>query len=241
MNEPLYTIMIPSLRPSQLTECLASIECYRESIDYEVIVISPFDIEPHPNVVHMKETESEGSYKALAMGYKQAKGEYITILPDDCRATPSFMTNMVKFMRLHDNKVFEGNFRLFNNNGERPEPGYYHKLIAPFFCIRRDITEQVGGLIDCYYRSFYGDSDLSLRVWHCGGQVQTCPNAWIRHVDYSDEIHRNSYNNYFQHDREAFIKRWHHIYAPPGENFLGSIPVCYPDTRKPGLPTGWLK
>ena len=73
MNKPLVSIILPSLRPSELAECLASIHRYTVGIDYEVVVVSPFDIEPHPNVVHVKEDRSEGVYKAAANGYGEPK------------------------------------------------------------------------------------------------------------------------------------------------------------------------
>jgi len=53
-DNPLVSIILPSLRPSQLAQCLASIERYTVGIDYEVVVVSPFDIEPHSNVVHVR-------------------------------------------------------------------------------------------------------------------------------------------------------------------------------------------
>ncbi len=225
MDKPLTSIILPSLRPSQLARCLASIERYTETIDYEVVVISPFDIEPHPNVVHVKETGAEGLYQAVASGYERAKGEYIIHIPDDSRATPLWAANMIAFMRPHDDEIFEGNFRHFDAKGERPEPGIYSRLYAPFFCIRRDKADRIGGLMDCYYKRFWGDPDLSLRVWHNGGRVETCPNTWVYHAECSDEIHESSYKSYFIRDRDAFIQRWHHIYAQPDESFGGSQPV----------------
>jgi len=119
MNKPLVSIVLPSLRPSQLAQCLASIHHYTVGIDYEVVVVSPFDIEPHPNVVHVKEVRSEGTYQAVASGYERAKGEYIIHIPDDCRATPLWAANMIAFMRPHDDEIFEGSFRFFDAKGER--------------------------------------------------------------------------------------------------------------------------
>lgn len=225
MYKPLISVILPSLRPSQLAQCLASIHRYTVGIDYEVVVVSPFDIEPHPNVVHVKEARSEGVYKAVANGYEQVKGEYIIHMPDDSRPTPFWAANMIAFMSPYDDELFEGNFRHFDARGERPEPGIYGKLYAPFLCIRRDKADRIGGLMDCYYKSFWGDLDLSLRVWHNGGRVETCPNAWVYHADCNDDAYKSSYSSYFVHDREAFIRRWHHIYAQPGESFFGSQPV----------------
>jgi GT2 family glycosyltransferase len=235
MDKPLISIILATMRPSQLVACLASIHRYTADVNYEVVVISPYQIDAHPNVFHVKEDRPEGMYKAVAMGYEKARGEYLIQIADDSRATPLWVSNMIKFMKPHDGEIFEGNFRHFNVLGERPEPGYYGKLIAPFFCIRKDKADRIGGLMDCYLRSFRGDSDLSLRVWHNGGRVETCPDAWVYYPDYADKVHENSHNKYFELDKEAFIKRWHPLLAKPDEEFVGAKPVS-DTTITPDLP-----
>jgi glycosyltransferase involved in cell wall biosynthesis len=180
-------------------------------------VVSPFDIKPHPNVVHVRELKREGVIKAVTCGYEQSKGQYIIVMADDNRATPHWVTNMIAFMRPHDDEIFEGRFRHLLASGEQHESTVYGKLFACFFCIRRDKIARVGGLFDCCYKAFWADPDLSLRVWHNGGRVETCPNAWVYSANYDDEIHIASVSTYFDHDQEAFFQRWYHIYAQPGE------------------------
>jgi len=218
MDKPVLSIILPSLRPSQLAQCLASIERYTGDIDYEVVVVSPFDIDPHPNVVYVKEARREGVYQAVAHGYERARGEYIILIPDDSRATPLWAANMIEFMRPHDDEIFLGSLRRFDATGELPEITIYGKLFALYFCIRRDKVARVGGLMDCYYRSFWADPDLSLRVWHNGGRVETCPEAWFYYIECKDDVHQSSYNSYFLRDQEAFFQRWYHICAQPGES-----------------------
>lgn len=219
MDKPLLSIILPSLRPSQLAQCLASIERYTRDTDYEVVVVSPFDIDPHPNVVHVKEARREGVCQATTNGYERAKGEYIILIPDYSRVTPLWAANMIAFMRPHDNEIFQGGFQRFDATGELPELTIYGKLYAPFSCIRKDKVPCVGDLFDCYYKSFYADPDLSLRVWHNGGRVETCPNSWVYYTTHcEDDVHQSSYNSYFLRDQEAFFQRWYHIYTQPGES-----------------------
>ncbi|MFC1921603.1 glycosyltransferase family 2 protein, partial [Chloroflexota bacterium] len=237
MNKPLVSIVLPSLRPIQLAECLASIHRYTVGIDYEVVVISPFNIDPHPNVVYVKEDKPEGVYRAVARGYERAEGEYIIHIPDDCWVTPNWLTNMISFMKPHDDEIFIGSFRRFNVKEERVEQGHYGKLIAPFICIRRDKVYLVGSLMDCHYRSFWGDPDLSLRVWHNGGRVETCPDAWIYYPDRRvDKTYESSYNNYFTRDKEAFISRWYPIFGRPVDTPLGHQQPLEPSVLPDSLP-----
>lgn len=229
MSGPGVSIILPSLRPFQLAQCLASIERYTVDIDYEVVVVSPFDIDPNPNIVHVKEVSREGVCRAVTAGYERARGEYVILMADDSRATPLWVTNMIAFMRPHDDEIFEGRFQHFQATGVVPEFTVYGKLYTGFFCIRRDKVARIGGLFDCYYRGFWADPDLSLRVWHHGGRVETCPNAWVYSADCPDDVHENSYNKYFVRDQEAFFRRWYHIYAQPGES--RSFAAC--QGRKP--------
>jgi len=236
MSGPVVSILLATLRPTQAERCLESIHRYTRDIEYEVVVVSTFVVATHPNVVHVRETKREGMYRAIALGLKQAKGEYIIQIADDCRATPKWAANMVAFMRPHDSEIFEGSFRHFDVRGERAEQGHYGKPIAPFICIRRDVIPEVGGLMDLYYQTFFGDPDLSLRVWHAGGRVETCPNAWVYHCDCDDELYEYRYNSYFNRDLEAFIRRWYHIYGRPGDTPLGHESPLRKQTLSPELP-----
>ncbi len=220
MNNHLVSILIGSIRPRLLNICLESIRRHTSDIDYEVVIVSPFEIEANPKMVHIKEKPG-GYYKAIADGFEATRGNYIIHIADDCRATPKWAANMIAFMKPHDNEIFEGSFRHFDVRGERPEQGHYGKLIAPFICIRKDNALRVGGLIDSSYQRFFGDPDLSLRVWQQHGKVETCPNAWIYHCDFDDDQYVKAYNKYFTKDRETFISRWYHVFGRQGDTPLG--------------------
>ena len=220
----LVSIIIPSIRPQEIEACLSSIDEYTEGFDYEVLVTAAFEIKKHLNTTRIVETEPEGTYRAVAQAYEYALGEYIVHIPDDARATPFWLSNMLDFMRPHDREVFEGSFRYYDKNGEGHQHGYYGKRFAAFICIRRDVADHIGGLMDTSYRSFYGDPDLGLRVWKGGGQVKTCYNAWLQREDCLDDKRVYSRSLYFSHDEKVFVDRWHKIYGN-GIPFNGSYPV----------------
>lgn len=220
------SIIIASLRPNELKRCLDSIYGCSEGIDYEVVVVSPFDIEPHPRVVHVKEKKAEGNYNAVAKGYKKAKGEYIVVLSDDLVVTQGWLQNMVAFMRPHDNEVFQGRFKhmVMHESGgqsvvlERPLMNYFGYMFSGFPCMRRDKLDQIGGLFDnTLLHGFWGDPDLGLRVWSYtrvvgyNGSVQTCPDSVILAYPCLDELDRTSKEKWQQSDGEAFCRRWEPI------------------------------
>jgi len=215
------SIVIGSVRHHQTVKCLESIHRYTKDIPYEVVLIAPFDIEPHPNVVYVRESNPRGYYWAISDAFEQASGEYIIHIADDCRATPLWAKNMINYMKLHDGEIFEGSYRHFDVKGERAPQGHYGKLIAPFICIRKDVARQIGGLMDTYYTSFCGDPDLAMRVWHNGGSVGTCPDAWIYHCDDDDEQFFKRRKKYGAKDVQAFLARWYELYRRPGDVHTG--------------------
>ena len=89
--------------------------------------------------------------------------------------------------------LFEGSFLSFDVNDEKPEQGRYGKLIAPFICRSKDTMTRMNTLMDNCYIRFFSDSDLSLRVWHQGGKVETYPDAWIYHCNNNDEQYNQAY------------------------------------------------
>jgi GT2 family glycosyltransferase len=232
MQDVSLSIIIPTLRREEMRRCLASIEKYTADIRYEVLIIAPFDWPDQSDVVLVREEKPEGVYRAVSRGFEVAAGEYVIHMPDDARATPGWAQNMISFVEAHPGLV-EGNFRHFDVRGERPEPGVYGRLYAPFLCMKRADIRRVGGLMDPHFRSFWGDPDLSLRVWHAGGEVRTCPDAWIYHADHDDTIHKRSLSQYFTADREAFMARWEPIYGVPGVPFRGSVPIAHQLPRTP--------
>lgn len=227
MSKPAVSIVIPSVRPVELETCLSSIDIYTSDIDYEVLVTTAFEIEKHKNTIRIKEDKLEGTYCAVSKAYEHVKGTYIVHIPDDARATQNWLANMLIFMKPHDKEIFEGSFRYYDNNGEGDQHGYFGKHFAAFICIRKEVADQIGGLMDLSYRSFYGDPDLSMRVWNNGGKVLTCHNAWLQREDCLDSNHIHSHNMYFSIDERTFIKRWYSIYGG-GIPFHGSCPLGHP-------------
>ena len=227
MRHAELSIIVASLRPGQLEKCLESIEHHTANVDYEVVVIAPFPVCPRPRLVYIPEIEPIGMYVAVNMGFARAQGKYIINIPDDARATLNWAANMLAFMKPHDTEIFEGNFRHFDLiNGERPEPGYYGKLYAPFFCIRKAVAIRIGGLMRTCYHRFFGDPDLSMRVWFSNGAVATCPDAWVYHNDCKDRVYQNGYDKYFATDRDTFMWRWQPVYGRSRE-----VPVSLPVKR----------
>ena len=185
------SILIPSLRPVALDLCVDSIG-KSVGVTYEILV----------------DRELGGIYKAVERLLIKSKGNYILHIPDDCLILKDSIFNMIKFC---GDRFVLGDFR--SRNKDFIEDGPSLTLInrmpfSRFPFIKKSFIDLIGGFMDTRYNSFYGDPDLSMRVWSSGGIVETCPDAWLIGVEEKDLVHLSSKKQYEKKDRELFENRW---------------------------------
>jgi len=207
----MISLIIPSLRKSQIEECIDRIDETTHGIEYELIVVSPF--RPPLSARWVEEAKPQGVNRAVQKGFKVAKGEYIMTLSDEDRFTDDYLKTMFDFVDPHKGELFIGNPGLFGGVGPsvRPAIGYFGLMFAPFPFVHRDTIKALGGLYDPIFTSFFADSDFSLRCWAMGGEVVRYPEARLYHRHIKDDIHMNAYNKNFVKDEATFIKRWGHL------------------------------
>lgn len=199
------SIIIPSLRADKMENLAKQFAEYCSK--YEIIVISPNEINVE-NTVWIKEDKPAGIYKAVEKGLKKAKGDYILHMPDDMEIFPDTINNALKFMDWKKKTIV--GFKCVGNDGLEFEiGGYFGKIFASCPLISRKTLKYLDNiLMDTYYTSFYGDPDLSLRLWVKGGKVEICKEAKMYIHGCHDEIKINSLQAYEDKDKEKFIKRW---------------------------------
>lgn len=155
----------------------------------------------------IKNNKNLGFAPANNKGYKSAKGDYILLLNNDTKVTPSFLTKMVKRMQKDMNvgvlqpKIYmmdEPN-RLDNAGsfltriGFLEHWGFGEKDSSEFdietavfsakgacMLIKREVIEKVG-LFDDAFKSYFEESDFCWRVWLGGWKVLFFPKAHIYH------------------------------------------------------------
>lgn len=184
------SIIIPSLRPKSLDSCIASI--YRtEGASFQILI----------------DGANGGIYKNVDSLIAESCGEYILHIPDDVLVKPDTIANMIKFCA---DRFVLGSFRSFSRKWELEDgDSYYNDLLwSRFPFMKKSLIKNIGGFMDTSFNSFYGDPDLSLRVWSAGGSVETCHDAWIIGVNAEDKVHDESKKKYEAIDREVFKARW---------------------------------
>lgn len=190
----MVSIILPSLR-------LEATEILREKIakctkDYELIIT----------------TELGGVNRAAQNALHSAKGDYILLICDDMEPTEGWVGTMKDFI---GDKFAIGNFRALDDwENLLPVEKYYNKVYSWFPFISRESLEKLGGvLLDTRYKSFYGDPDLSLRMWWAGGEVLTCNDARIKLCGIYDDLKKDNAEKYEEEDKQTFIERWTPVYG----------------------------
>lgn len=219
-DKPDISVILPSLRPEKARKCIDSIAETSEGVNYEVVVVSPLNMselllgcQGYHRIKFVHEEKKEGSCKANTLGYENAAGKYVFAMADDQRLGQDCLKNLIGFMRPHDQEIFLAGARCCGVYGAAPECKTYGFYYAFNPCIRRDLVQPVGGFYDPYYKSYYGDPDLSMRVWHHGGRVELCPDAWVEFHNEFDDLDFESHDDYAERDFKAFFERWHPIYG----------------------------
>lgn len=219
-RNPDISVILPTLRPDKTRKCIERITETSDGVNYEVVVVSPLNMREllagckgYDRIKFVKEDKKEGSCKANTIGYENASGKYIFAIADDHFLGQDCLKNLLKFMQLHDSEIFLAGARCYGVYGAGAEHKAYGFYYAYNPCIRRDLVDKVGGFYDPYYKCYYGDPDLAMRVWHKGGKVELCLDAWVEFHNELDCLDLESHENNAERDFNAFFKRWHPIYG----------------------------
>lgn len=217
---PEISVLLPTLRPDKARKCIDSIAQTSQGVNYEMVVVSPLDMcnllvgcQGYERLRFVREEKPEGCNKAFTTAYEHAAGKYVFAIADDHRLGQDCLKNLIEFMRPHDQEIFLAGARCYGVYGAGPESKTYGFYYAYTPCIRRDLAKQVGGFYDPHYRSYYGDPDLSMRVWHHGGKVKLCLDAWVEYHNELDNLDLEAHTNNSARDFHAFYQRWHPIYG----------------------------
>lgn len=207
MKNKEVSIILPSLRRRAVLKRIREFAVTNRSVDYEIIVVSPFLAEGD-RVVHVYESEPLGCIHAHDSAYRNSQGGYIVPWADDTSPTKDCLANMVEFVR--GKGLFIGSFRVKDRRGrELVQWAVYDRLYATFGCVSRKTIALIGGYYDPIYKSYWADPDLSLRLWERGGMVGVCPDAWIITEGVTDKITAENSKRYFLQDTTTFFNRWH--------------------------------
>ena len=77
------SISLPSLFPDDLAATLKSIRETTHGIEYEALVVSPFEV-AGPDVRWIREDQPRGAAAAHNLAFRHATGDFVMAMTDDC-------------------------------------------------------------------------------------------------------------------------------------------------------------
>ncbi len=210
----MISIIIPNYNKAILLKnCLNSIiNC--KSTNYEIIIVDNGSTEaflPRDNQTNVKYIELESNFgfsKAVNIGIKQAKGEYIAILNNDTEVDPHWIDNVIMAFELNpdiihitskikslrnkdilddvgDVVLFSGKVYKIGNNekdvGQYDQQKFIFGASGCASVYRREFFDKVGYFDEDFF-AYLEDIDLSFRVNLLGYKCLYVPNAVVYHV-----------------------------------------------------------
>ena len=206
VSVPLVSIVIPTLhRADALARCLASVRA-TVLMPHEVICVTVAEDAPAHAVVaaagvrEVRRPGREGFVRAANAGFREARGEWLLQLNDDCRLLPHSVANAIRFLTapahanvgqaafFHDSPLTRNIFQQVQLDERWFRVCHVRGLcFANFGLVRRDLAERLGHY-DERFRMYGADPDFSLKVWHeAKMEVRPCPGALVEHDEATDE------------------------------------------------------
>lgn len=172
--------------------------------------------------------KSWGHYMNIA--FRSTNGKYIAMISDDCLLLPGAI--------MHGYSLAEDERQKGNNVGgvafywrNLPyEKMYYvrqtlgHKLSINHGLYLREAVEKVGHYDEERYPFYYGDGDLSLRIWNAGYTIIDSKKSFVEHFHFANMRSRKQNSMQKEIHKKMYMERWTDIfYNPKIDNQSGKI------------------
>lgn len=156
----------------------------------------------------------------MNLGFKIAQGKYLLMISDDCLIVPNAINNGVKlFEEKLKQKEKIGGIAFYWRNW--PEDKYYFvgktlgdKMVINHGLYLTKALKEVDYLDEKIINFYYGDGDLSLKIWNAGYKIIDCPTSFIEHCYHlnlklrkgNEQTEKNDWQNYISKWNKTFYK-----------------------------------
>jgi GT2 family glycosyltransferase len=257
MSQPTISIVLGSYnRKPFLKKTLKTIRENNITVPFEIIVIDGgstdgsiayltkqkdvISIIQHNNGLWKNkkiEKKSWGYYMNVA--FKACHGKYIVMLSDDCLILQNSIMNAYNlFEEKTQNKEKVGGIAFYWRNIPY-EKIYYvrqtlgHKLSINHGMYLKKALEDVGFCEEEKYPFYYGDGDLSLKLWNIGYSIIDCKEAFVEHFHFATMKIRQKNNEQKAQHKKIYTDTWKNIfYDEEIDNQCGKIFLNYDDPNK---------
>ncbi len=178
-----------------------------------------------------------GYYMNIA--FRSCHGKYITMISDDCLLVPNSIMNAFNLFEAElgaGNKV--GGIAFYWRNLPY-EKMYYvrqtlgHKLSINHGIYLKSALEDVGYCEEDKYPFYYGDGDLSLKLWKAGYSIIDCKTAFVEHFHFATMSIRQKNSDKKEIHKKTYMDSWKNIYYDEDiDNQSGKIFLNYSDPNQ---------
>ncbi|NER03544.1 MAG: hypothetical protein F6K17_13445 [Okeania sp. SIO3C4] len=224
---------MPTLNEKLAEVAINKIHETTENIDYEIIVVSPFEMSG-PNIKWIPEAKATGSCRAHATAWEASEGDIIVTMCDDLYPAPRCFQEMIEFLIEREKIYFPYSCGL-NHQDMRKTGKHFGTLFGyyyPFYpALSRKSIEKIDGYHLRDYASHYCDCDMAMRVWDAGGRCELCHKAIIHSIDNLGIPEIKTLSNErpigsHQKGYEIFLGKWKEKYGKEwGRQFNISLPI----------------
>jgi len=194
-------------REFEFRRLLKSITSYTD-VSFELIVAdaSDFPIQTQDlpsNVKVIPERPRLGHSKGYNRAFREACGEWVIWLNDDCEVMPGYANSAIEFMK-HRPEIGLGALAYSNLGGQFTVNMYHGMIYANFGILSRELGNQIGWF-DEDLRMYGCDNAITFRVLLAGRGVAAVPNSYIAHHECHD--HERDLNQYDRHEEADKLNR----------------------------------
>jgi glycosyltransferase involved in cell wall biosynthesis len=254
MNNPTISIILGSYnRKSFLKKAIKTIRENNITVPFEIIVVDGGSIDgsikyltkqkdiisivQHNNGMWRGQKinkKSWGYYMNIA--FRACHGKYIVMLSDDCLIVPNSIMKAYKLFeeKLNTNEKIGGIAFYWRNLPY--EKMYYvrqtlgHKLSINHGMYLKKALEDVGFCEEEKYPFYYGDGDISLKLWNAGYSIIDCKEAFVEHFHFATMKIRQKNSEDKELHKKIYMDSWKDIfYNEEVDNQSGKIFLNYID------------
>jgi glycosyltransferase involved in cell wall biosynthesis len=217
-------------------------ELEQSDVPYEIIVVDggsmdgsiQWLIEQKDIITIIQHNRGEWRGKAIKrrswgyfinLGFKSAKGKFICMLSDDCLVIPGAIRNGYQ---LFQKKLLSGEnvgaiafyWRDWPIMDKYSVHTFYGLINVNHGIFLREALEKVNFADEETYNFYYGDVDLTFKLYEEGYSVIPCEDSFVEHYLHANLSNRATNNLTQLADQKSFIQKWKEkILQVPGLNW----------------------
>lgn len=178
--------------------------------------------------------KSWGYYMNIA--FQACHGKYIVMISDDCLLVPGSVMNAFNLFEKElseDKKV--GGVAFYWRNLPYEKMYYVRQTLGHMLSINhgmylKSALEDVGYCEENKYPFYYGDGDLSLKLWKAGYSIIDCKGAFVEHFHFATMSIRQKNSLQKETHKKIYMDSWKDVYYDENtDNQSGKIFLNYTD------------